>query len=161
MLVLFDTRGLRWFKPLPVHTRASRHLANLLRLELKEKLNYVQERLAHRFDSDNRQPLPEAHLNSPLHQAINQANRDYVPQVYPGRAILFRTSEQPVELLNWATIDSDLGWGNLVAGGLEIQEVPGNHFNMFTEPYVRVLAAKLKTCLEESQLSCRTPKIIS
>jgi len=47
----------------------------------------------------------------------------------------FRTSEQPVELLEWEN-DSDLGWGNLVAGGLEIQQIPGNHFNMFTEPHV-------------------------
>jgi thioesterase domain-containing protein len=50
-------------------------------------------------------------------------------------------------------IDPQLGWGKLVAGGLEleIQEVPGKHTNIFTEPYVRFLAEKLQACLDSAQ----------
>jgi len=71
---LFDTHGPESLKPLPVHVRASRHLANLLRLELK-RINLRTEGLAYRFK-------PQAHLKSPLLEALDQANRDYVPQVY-------------------------------------------------------------------------------
>jgi len=78
MLVLFDTYG-----PESLLTRVSRYLTNLLRLELKQKLT-TYRKVDRRFYLD-RQPLAPAHLNS-LHQAINQASRDYVPQVYPGRA---------------------------------------------------------------------------
>ncbi len=44
--------------------------------------------------------------------------------------------------------DPLLGWGGLAAGGVEIQEVTGHHVPMMFEPYVRVLAEKLKACLE-------------
>jgi len=40
MLVLFDTYGLE-----SLLTRVSRYLTNLLRLELKQKLTYVQKKL--------------------------------------------------------------------------------------------------------------------
>jgi len=172
MLALFDTLGTGWLQPLPVHVRASRHLANLLRLELKEKLTYLKQKLTRRFDSDNSQPLPnkkavdvdcgkpsddsavspEAKHISALKAAHDQANKDYVPKVYPGRAILFRVREPFAgDWSQWCEVDPKLGWGKLVAGGLEIQEVPGNHMNMFDEPYVQVLAKKLQASLDRSQ----------
>ena len=80
-----------------------------------------------------------------------QANGDYVPQVYPGRAILFRVSEPVEEWLEWHSVDPQLGWGRVVTGGLETHEIPGNHLNMFNEPYVQVLAEKLQACLEQAQ----------
>jgi aspartate racemase len=150
MLALFDTLAPQWLKPLPIHARVSRHLANLLRLEPQEKLNYLHKKLNRRFYSDNQLPSPIAHAISPLQEAHEQADKDYVPQVYPGRAILFRASEQFAgEWSEWCEIDPELGWGKLVAGGLEIHEVPGNHMNMFNEPNVRVLAEKLKACLSD------------
>ncbi len=152
MLALFDTLGSGWLKPLPVHVRASRHLANLLRLELKEKLTYLKKKLTRRFDSDNSQPLLKADHISALKAAHEKANKDYVPKVYPGRAILFRVREPfKGDWSQWCELDPRLGWGKLVAGGLEIQEVPGNHMNMFDEPYVRVLAEKLKASLDQAQ----------
>ena len=143
MLALFDTQGPGWFKPLPFHTKVSRHLSNFLQLELKEKLTYVKERLTGKFYSDNKR-------KSPLLMALDEAARDYVPQVYSGRAILFRASEQPP--VEWGRTDPQLGWGSLVAGGLEIHEVPGNHGSILSEPYVRVIAEKLQACLDRRSL---------
>lgn len=151
LLALFDTLGSEFLKPLPYRVRASRHLGNFLRLDLKEKLTYVKERWGRRFYSDNTPPLPEACYESPLHEAHMQANRDYVPQVYAGRAILFRVTEPVEEWLEWHSVDPQLGWGRVVAGGLETYEIPGNHLNMFNEPYVQVLAEKLQACLEQAQ----------
>jgi len=53
-------------------------------------------------------------------------------------------------------IDSDLGWGNLVAGGLEIQQIPGNHFNMFT---VRSLSRKIEGACS-AQVDEQTPSLL-
>jgi amino acid adenylation domain-containing protein len=147
MLGLFDIPTPEWLKPAPFHVRVSRHLSELLGLELKDKLTYVQKKLNHRFYS-HKTPLP------PLKESHHDAYRNYVTQVYPGRAILFRASEQPEKWLDWLQsmrIDPQLGWGKLVAGGLEIQEVPGKHTSIFTEPYVRFLAEKLKACLDSAQ----------
>jgi len=155
MVALFDTQGPEWLKPLPVNARVSRHLANLLRLKPKEKLAYVQKKLTRRYDSAQIQPLPQVQHKSLLQQAHEQADRDYIAQVYPGRVILFRASEQPVEWLEewlqWWGIDPKLGWGSLVTGGLDLYEVPGHHMNMFKEPYIQVLAEKLQACLDQVQ----------
>ncbi len=150
MLVLFDTPGPGWLRPLPVAARVSIHLGNLLRLKPKEKLTYIQKKLNRRFYSDHKQPLPKVHYISPLQEAHEQADEDYVPQVYPGRAILFRAIDPFEGWLDWCSVDPELGWGKLVAGGLEVHEVPGNHMSMFTEPYIRVLAEKLRACLDSA-----------
>jgi len=55
------------------------------------------------------------------------------------RAILFRVSAV-CRVVRMVENSPELGWGSLFAGGLEIQDIPGNHFNMFTEPHVPVLA---------------------
>jgi thioesterase domain-containing protein len=45
-------------------------------------------------------------------------------------------------------IDPQLGWGRVVAGGVEVYEVAGEHVSIFREPNVRSLAEKLTNCLE-------------
>jgi thioesterase domain-containing protein len=48
------------------------------------------------------------------------------------------------------TADYDLhdGWRELVEGRIEVHEITGNHINIIKEPHVRLLAEKLKGCLE-------------
>lgn len=154
MLALFDASGPSWFKPLSFQARVDRHLTNLLRLEPKQRLTYLRKRLVRRIYSDTRQPLPQADPKSPLLEVFEQASKDYVPQIYPGQAILFQASEQTVEYLEWEEwwgFNPQLDWGRLVAGGLDIHEIPGHHFNIFDEPYVQVLAEKLQACLDRTQ----------
>ncbi|HLX07814.1 MAG TPA: hypothetical protein VKY89_08110, partial [Thermoanaerobaculia bacterium] len=71
----------------------------------------------------------------------------YRPSPYAGRLTLFRARDRadlPAEVLG----DPTLGWGILAAGGVEIHEVPGNHFNLTRPPHVAALAAQLRACLE-------------
>jgi aspartate racemase len=42
----------------------------------------------------------------------------------------------------------EVGWRKFVDGELEIHEVPGSHTGILDEPHVRVLAEKLKVCIE-------------
>jgi hypothetical protein len=89
-----------------------------------------------------------------VYRAYYRASRTYHPQPYPGELILFR----PEEEINAETSGRDLGWDRLVAE-LKVRLVPGNHSNMVSEPHVRVLAAQLRTCLDEIEVTKETPFI--
>jgi thioesterase domain-containing protein len=72
---------------------------------------------------------------------------DYAPQVYPGRVALFRARTQPL----LASHQPDLGWGRLVAGGLDIEVIPGEHDALVSEPAVRLLGVRLAAALDRAQ----------
>ncbi len=67
-----------------------------------------------------------------------RAIRDYVPEVYSGRVIIFKGPPR---------------WRTLVGTSVEIREVPGSHSDVLKEPYVRVWAEGLKSSLQEAQSS--------
>jgi thioesterase domain-containing protein len=46
--------------------------------------------------------------------------------------------------------EEDLGWSRVVSGPVEIFPVPGNHLSLMAEPHVRVLAERLRGCLERA-----------
>jgi len=83
---------------------------------------------------EERRGLMVAHL---------RALESYRPQVCPGHATLFRV--RGMRLLR--TYDADLGWGQLATGGVEVQMIPGAHYNILEKPYVNVLAAQLRASL--------------
>jgi amino acid adenylation domain-containing protein len=74
------------------------------------------------------------------------AVKDYVPQIYAGRATLFLASDDRT-----AAFDVEEGWQGLVAGGLKKIYVSGSHLDIVKEPHVRTLAEKLRTCLDRAQ----------
>lgn len=74
-----------------------------------------------------------------------QAMCRYVPQSYAGRVCLFKAFEQPI----LAASDYSMGWNSIIVEGLEIYDVPGNHYTILREPQVRVLADKLNFCLNK------------
>jgi FkbH-like protein len=71
----------------------------------------------------------------------SQLVSSYVPSVYAGKSILFRSSvgvEDP---------SPDLGWNSLFAEGLEVYTLPGHLSDVLNEPSVRVLAEQLEDCI--------------
>ena len=75
----------------------------------------------------------------------------YAPQTYAGWIDLFLGNES----LSNSSTNSQLGWRNLAAGGLEIHAVPGNHATITRtydaipdESQVRLLAEALKACID-------------
>ncbi|HEY9833014.1 MAG TPA: thioesterase domain-containing protein, partial [Stenomitos sp.] len=80
-----------------------------------------------------------------------QAIDYYAPKPYCGQATLFRaTLEEPPE--GWE-FDPYLGWKKLVNKGIEIQDIPAIHIRMFDEPNVKIVAEKLRDCLDKSHSS--------
>ncbi len=77
-------------------------------------------------------------------EANLQAIKHYLPQVYSGTATLFWCEYQSLYIDRYP----DLGWGQLVTGGVESIDIPGEHLSLLAEPHVRVLAEKLQLCLD-------------
>jgi thioesterase domain-containing protein len=50
-------------------------------------------------------------------------------------------------------VDAHNHWRPFVSGGIDVHVVPGDHDSMVLEPNVRVLAEKLRACLEDAQRS--------
>jgi thioesterase domain-containing protein len=86
------------------------------------------------------------HLSSTAFASMRAAG-SYKAQSYPGRVTLFRVAEPWKE----SGRDPHLGWDGVAAGGVEVYEVPGDHSTLLEEPHVQILAAQLKSCLDQTQ----------
>jgi thioesterase domain-containing protein len=78
--------------------------------------------------------------------AFNRARFSYTPRAYQGRITCFLSDEFS---LNHKKLIPD--WYKLDAGKIDFRFVLGTINTMWQEPYVRILAEKLKACLEEAQ----------
>jgi thioesterase domain-containing protein/NAD(P)-dependent dehydrogenase (short-subunit alcohol dehydrogenase family)/aryl carrier-like protein len=97
----------------------------------------IQRRATHRLALAPREPG----------KAVFVAAREYNPKPYAGQVLLFRSTIQS----KGSELDPTLGWGNLLDGGFEIREIPGDHNDMFREPYVELLATELDRALLEAR----------
>ena len=157
LLVLFDTfcplegnSGVE-VRPHVAWTKPRYHWAVWSALPLCDRVSYTRERLAslgRRCAAiARRQPRSR---QAPAPGAVDPSGSmewlAYTPRPYPGRMIMFRGQ------LTMATAakvsDTRLAWRDLVGGGLEVHDVPGDHFGLMLEPtIVRRLAAELQACL--------------
>lgn len=80
-------------------------------------------------------------------RANGQSILRYRPARYEGDLTLFQTTTQ----LKRAGTDREWGWRQLVHGTIERVEVPGHHMNLLNEPYVQVLAEKMRIKLGQAQ----------
>ena len=78
-----------------------------------------------------------------------QAADEYNFQVYPDQITLLRTEDESRENA-LRRYDSQFGWGNLAAEGVDIHYIPGSHISFLDEPHVQVVAEKLKDCLDKA-----------
>ncbi|NJO94445.1 MAG: hypothetical protein HC820_09185 [Hydrococcus sp. RM1_1_31] len=67
---------------------------------------------------------------------------NYRPQIYNDRITLFRSDR--------TQNDSLLGWEKLSSQPVEVFDVPGDHFTMFSPPHVQAFAEQLKICLDRT-----------
>jgi aspartate racemase len=162
LLALLDTLGLGAYTPKPIHKRALGFLSNLLEfgpaygLKKVNDLSKKLQRIYYKFFHANGLRGSNNTGYETFQEAYGEAQTQYVPQAYSGRITLFVSSMQTMVSDSWydpklVDIDSKFGWGALAVGGLDIYEVPGGHLSMLQEPYVQVLAEKLKACIDRVQ----------
>ncbi|HVS20425.1 MAG TPA: amino acid adenylation domain-containing protein, partial [Pyrinomonadaceae bacterium] len=168
LLALLDTYPAGYFKLLPgsgtLAQRVTRyakklesHIDNLHQLGAREKFGYLLNKLeyapekikhklyrrAYKIYKRVGRPLPPVLKN--IEEINFAAVKDYVPQTYSGSVTLFFASD--------LTADYDLrdGWRELIDGGIDTHEIPGNHINIIKERHVGALAEKLRSCLDKVQ----------
>ena len=173
LVALLDTGTPDYPKLLPETTRYRQKFYRLVRrvqqqrdklkiLNLRQKIEYANEKLKkirlkyRRKIRDNykkavrmgyqkikgKGAVPKSYIQ--LEDQLWRAGQNYVPEFYAGNITLFRATLQPLGIQP----DPTLGWKDFVGGELEIHEVPGHHGSIVVEPYVAVLAEKLRQCLE-------------
>ena len=149
----------------------SRHRLNLESLKANEKVHYVLERakgkimnITSPLDKTLKKmayeaclalgyPIPPSLRSRYILDIYDQSLADYVPEVHPGRLMVFKAAED---------CDPDR-WERLALLGLEIHEIPGNHTNILKEPYVHNWAELLKIQIDsaQSQFSAREKSVRS
>ena len=73
-----------------------------------------------------------------------KARASYMPSSsYPGKITIFAS--------NTLRLDQQDGWNKLATEGIECHLVGGSHGTIDQEPYVRILAAKLRTVLQKTE----------
>jgi thioesterase domain-containing protein len=139
--------------------RVDLEFENLRMLARKEQVNYLLWRgkrmmrlVARRVRWKATELIPRVGQESPdrlqeLQQAHLDAMERYVPKTYPGSVVLFRASKQPAG----SRSDPFLGWKSLIAGQIEVVEVPGYHDSVATGPRAKFLAECLKYRLQREQ----------
>ena len=147
----------------------SRHLLNLESLKASEKTHYVLERAKGKILSITSPinkilkkmayeaclalgyPIPPSLRSRYILDIYAQTEAYYVPEVHPGRLMVFKAAED---------CDPDR-WERLALLGLEIHEIPGNHTNILKEPYLHGWAELLKIQIDsaQSQFSAREKSV--
>jgi amino acid adenylation domain-containing protein len=116
-----------------------------------EMLTYMIYRILVNFYRALDRPLP-IYLEDFTHIQLNEeAARYYVARVYPGPAILFKAVETAILF----GADRELGWGEIIAGGIEVYEIPSNHLGMLKEPHVQLLGEALQAVIDRTQTKNR------
>lgn len=123
-------------------------IEKLRQMELLEQIKYVYD-LAIKTQWI-RQDVTLAQFRHFIHilKTYTEAWRNYDVKNYPGKVTLFRAKNSH----NGDGIEKDMGWAKLATDGVDIYDVPGDHISMMVEQaHVKVLAEKMKNCLENVQ----------
>jgi len=134
--------------------RITFHWSKISHLSSAEKLAYVLDRVrwrltqfTYKFYSPKRQILSSEfeYLQAEIISA--QAQKSYVPKLYPGQVTLFRSKIW----IGRTHLSTDGGWKELAAGGVEVHEIPGYFTDIVAEPQVQVLAKQMRACLDRAE----------
>jgi thioesterase domain-containing protein len=152
------------------HTLTQRDRLDMLLYDLRQRgVGYLRTWASNRIrwalrrferSADEARPQTPAEFRSEqIEVAFREALDHYRLRVYPGKMLLFR----PPPTRRWVLRDGRIvnpsrhfadhanHWKPWVAGGVDVIVVSGDHDGMVLEPHVRVLAARLRECLDEAQ----------
>jgi len=86
-----------------------------------------------------------------------QAAENYLSTYYPGRVTLFTAEMADSEISKQrdqsgqSGEDLTKGWSEVSGQPVDVHPLPGYHEMLYQEPYVQVLAAKLRECIQKTE----------
>jgi thioesterase domain-containing protein len=128
-------RFVRYFRRSLSHESSKAWLSFFVK-DLKERKNRYATALA----ANMRSTMP-AFLKDTF-EVNTFAARNYRLKSFSGKLTLFRASKQAEE-----DIPFDNGWGSIFEQGIEIHDIPGDHWQVLSEPGIDVLAKTIRDCL--------------
>ncbi|MEK6675437.1 MAG: SDR family NAD(P)-dependent oxidoreductase [Planctomycetota bacterium] len=170
LLVLLDT-PLPQSPPLSATDKTRIHWQRLKRQGPSYLTNWARDRIAWELKKRNGkhengqgEMHPTEFRSEAIKDAFYRALPKYEVQRYAGTITLFRPKLDsayvlgPGRILNSSRefVYPDNGWGPF-ADRVEVHEVPGDHDSMVLEPNVRVMAHRLRACLQKAELACAAP----
>ena len=78
-----------------------------------------------------------------LYVSGEKARATYKVRHYAGQLMILRAERSP-------TIQKDLGWKDVVWGGVEVKQVSGTHGDLLLDPFVEEVAVALKECIDKT-----------
>ena len=136
-----------------VLARVTNRLRLLLRDPVRNIPRFTRE-YAHRFLGRRRLRREVQELNvrddipseSVLAAKMNgRLHRAYRLEPWDGRAVLLRARDG----MRTVMTDPHLGWSSLARAGIDVRDVPGDHFTMLRHPDVEALGHALDLCIQE------------
>jgi thioesterase domain-containing protein len=124
-------------------------LDHFLSLGADERLAYVMEEAKGAGLIPAAITLSQVRRLFEVFKANGAAMNNYMPGMARCRIALLKASEP----INYTLPEPAMGWEGLTEDGVEVTEVPGNHFTMIREPHVRLMAERLKSCIHETLVS--------
>jgi thioesterase domain-containing protein/acyl carrier protein len=133
-----------------------RHKRNYLGKYLRDRRRSRAENLA-RQEAERQVGTTEHFNNEKIEMAFRRAAFQYQVKPYAGSVTLFRPKPAVFYRLsggrclreNRAILLPDNGWSEHV-GALRVSEVPGDHDSMVLDPYVRVLAERMRAVVADA-----------
>jgi thioesterase domain-containing protein len=131
-----EQRGLTGYVHRSMRHGSSKKWLQFFVTDLKERrIRYVTKLAAKVFPK-----IPAVLKNT--HEINSYAARNYRVRPIADKLTLFRAAEQADP-----SIASDNGWSSIFTKGIEIHEVPGDHWHVLYEPGIDVLAKSIHDCL--------------
>jgi thioesterase domain-containing protein len=123
------------------------------------KISRVLERPATFFNPSIRPPANLTDVNVPfgqvpwevLSQVYSHAQKNYQLRPLASRAVLFRAQDS--EFKHLYALDGQLGWHGLFGEGLEVVDIPGDHFSLLKSPNLQLLVQQLQARTEKLKLA--------
>jgi thioesterase domain-containing protein len=157
LLALFDTYEPGEYGELSIRQKLSLHLKSYRQhgqsyiLEKVKRRVYVERKKISNLLNHVHPSLSLGHAGESQGSAnlktllFSQASATYQPEAYPGKIILFHalydSNFRP-------SAEGAAGWQQLAMGGLEVHEIPGDHFSILKEPHVGQLAQTLTMAID-------------
>ena len=143
------------------------HLRNILLLDSREKSKFFMEKarelrrrsklwygkIVSRVSGNDGNGTDQHSLLAQLWDNNDRAAFNYVPEYYPGKITLFMPMKKYV-IHN----RPEMGWDQL-AEEVETHDLPVYPAGMLVEPFVKILAERLKVCINEALETKLTSKI--